>query len=54
MSSREYKYNVRFYNSCDCEIAIESCDTMEELQEIISSYLETLEDGDRFEFEVRN
>ena len=52
MSSRQYKYVVRLFNSCDCEICTSFCDTKQEISEVIRGWLETLEDGDRIEFKV--
>lgn len=53
MSSHSYMFVVRLYNSCDCEIACEYCDTKEQVNAIVAEWIETIENGDRIEFEVR-
>ena len=43
---------VRMFNSLGCEIAVEYCDTDQEVRVAVLTMLDTLENGDSFTFEV--
>lgn len=52
MSYHQYKYVVRLYNSCDCEICVVPSDSKKVIDEVVASWLDCISDGDRIEFEI--